>query len=191
MNEALWLLFAQGVLGASDTLYYHEVRARLPGLGPLAAPELRLHAARDFIYAIVFASLPWIEWRGSFAAVLALLLAAEIGITLADFVIEDRVRKPLGGVYPGERAMHAVMGIVYGAMLSHLLPVLVVWWRAPTAIVLAPANVPPTLRWVLVTMAAGVFGSGLRDLGAAAGIRLARWPHPLPNSASEASSRSA
>jgi hypothetical protein len=47
MNTALWLLFALGVIGAFDTLYYHEWRARLPAQGAPAAPELRLHAARD------------------------------------------------------------------------------------------------------------------------------------------------
>jgi hypothetical protein len=181
MIVVLWLLFAQGMLGASDTLYYHEIRARLPALGPLAASELKLHAARDFIYAIVFATLPWIEWRGAFSGVLALLLASEIAITLADFIVEDRVRKPLGGVYPGERAMHAVMGIVYGAMLGQFLPILFGWWASTTAIVVAPVAVSPTLRWVLVAMGVGVFLSGVRDLGAATGIRLACWPHrPSP-----------
>jgi hypothetical protein len=54
-------------------------------------------------------------WEGLAAWALAALLLAEIAITLRDFVVEDTVRRPLGGVYPGERVMHAVMGIVYGA----------------------------------------------------------------------------
>ena len=54
---------------------------------------------------------------------LAALLTAEIILTLTDFVVEDAVRSTLGGVYQGERVMHAVMGLVYGAMLAHLLPV--------------------------------------------------------------------
>jgi hypothetical protein len=177
VSATLWLLFAQGLLGASDTLYYHELRARLPGLGRGAATELRLHAVRDFIYAIVFATLPWLAWRGGLALLLALLLAAEIGITLADFIVEDRVRRPLGGVYPGERAMHAVMGIVYGAMLSRFLPVLATWWHSPTALAIEPTPVPEALRWTLAAMGAGVFLSGVRDLAAASGSRLARWPH--------------
>ena len=64
MAVALWLLALQGVIGAFDTAYYHEWRARLPGLGPQAAPELRLHAARDVLYALIFATLPWFAWQG-------------------------------------------------------------------------------------------------------------------------------
>ena len=57
-------------------------------------------------------------WQGGWALVLAALLAAEIILTLTDFVVEDAVRSTFGGVYPGERVMHAVMGLVYGAMLA-------------------------------------------------------------------------
>ena len=55
---ALWLLAIQGAIGAFDTLYYHEWRARLPARGSIAAPELRLHAARDFLYTVIFGTLP-------------------------------------------------------------------------------------------------------------------------------------
>jgi hypothetical protein len=72
---------------------------------------------------------------------LAVLLAAEITLTLTDFVVEDAVRSFLGGVYPGERVMHAVMGLVYGAMLAYLLPVVAVWWAAPTALSVSPPAV--------------------------------------------------
>jgi hypothetical protein len=56
MTTALYLLAALGVLGAFDTLYYHEWRARLPALGKSAGDELRLHAWRDFVYAALFCS---------------------------------------------------------------------------------------------------------------------------------------
>ena len=72
MLTVLWLLAIQGVIGAFDTLYYHEWRARLPGLGKCAAPELRIHAVRDFLYAVLFASLPWVEWHGYAVIVLVL-----------------------------------------------------------------------------------------------------------------------
>ena len=64
MIVALWLLGIQGVIGAFDTVYYHEWRARLPARGKQAASELKLHAARDFFYAVLFATLPWIAWHG-------------------------------------------------------------------------------------------------------------------------------
>ncbi len=176
MSGALWLLGLQGVIGAFDTLYYHEWRARLPALGPRAAAELHLHALRDLFYAVIFGTLPWIAWQGGWARVLVLVLVIEIALTLADFVVEARVRRPLGDVYPGERVTHAVMGIVYGAMLASLVPVLLDWAARPTALVLAPASVPETLRLLLVAMAAGVLASGVRDACAALGLPGSAWP---------------
>ena len=173
---ALWLFALQGVIGGFDTLYYHEWRARLPARSSIAAPELRLHAARDFLYAVLFATLPWVAWEGLWAAVLVAILIAEIILTVADFVTEKAVRRSLGDVYAGERVTHAVMGIVYGAMIAMLLPVLATWWRQPTALRLAPADVPAALRWALVVMAVGVFVSGVRDLYAAARLPHAEWP---------------
>jgi len=173
---ALWLLAIQGVLGALDTVYYHEWRARLPARAALAHAELQLHAARDFIYAIIFSTLPRLAWQGWWAMVLAALFMAEIVITLADFIVEDHVRQPLGGVYHGERAMHSVMGIAYGAMLAHVLPVLWAWWSAPTRLVMAPPQVPEALRWALAAMAVGVCLSGVRDLCAAFAVPHGAWP---------------
>lgn len=178
MSTVLWLLAVQGALGAFDTLYYHEWRARLPAGVPGTRPELLLHAARDVLYALLFGSLPWLEWRGAWAVGLALVIAAEIVITLADFVVEDRVRQPLGGVYPGERCMHTVMAILYGAVLAHLVPVVWAWGHLPTALAVAPVPVPEALRWTLNAMAAGVLTSGARDLCAALQLPGAQWPWP-------------
>jgi len=178
MSIALWLLAVQGALGALDTLYYHEWRARLPAGVPGSRPELMLHASRDFLYSVLFGSLPWLAWRGAWAAVLALIIAAEIVITLADFVVEDAVRKPLGGVFPGERCMHTVMALIYGAALGYLVPVLLLWWALPTGLAVEPAPVPQPLRVALSLMAAGVLGSGMRDLYAALQLPRGHWPWP-------------
>jgi len=176
MIVALWLLAVQGVIGAFDTLYYHEWRARLPAHGLQSAPELKLHAARDFLYAVLFATLPWLAWRGRWILVLAGVLIAEIGLTLKDFVVEISVRKTLGDVYGGERVTHAIMGILYGAMIASLIPVLIAWWSLPTALVIEPPDVPASLRWALAIMAIGVLGSGLRDCYAAYQLPHGRWP---------------
>src|SRR5436190_23962883 len=127
MITALSLLAIQGTIGAFDTLYYHEWRARLVGRVPGTAPELRLHALRDFLYAVLFGTLPWLAWQGLWVLVLAAVIVAEIILTLTDFVVEIRVRKPIGDVYGGERITHAVMGILYGAMVANLLPALWSW----------------------------------------------------------------
>jgi len=175
MTTVLWLLCLQGALGGFDTVYYHEWRARLPAGGERTRPELSLHAARSLIYAVVFGTLPWIAWRGPWAVLLALLLAAEIVVTLCDFVVEDRVRAPLGGVFPGERVTHAVMGIVYGAMLAHLVPELLRWAAEPAGLRWEPVA-PSWLRHVLAVMAVGVAASGLRDLLASLAVPGSAWP---------------
>jgi hypothetical protein len=176
MTTALWLLAIQGIIGAFDTLYYHEWRARLTAGGSGTAPELKLHAARDFLYAALFGALPHLAWQGLWAVVLAAVLLTEIILTLADFVVEIRVRKPLGDVYGGERVTHAVMGVIYGAMLANLLPVLWRWSQLPTAIAPTETAAPEPLRWSLAVMAIGVFLSGVRDLYAALGLPHGGWP---------------
>jgi len=176
MTVALWLLAVQGVIGAFDTLYYHEWRARLPARGKLAASELKLHAARDFFYAVLFATLPCIAWRGAWVVMLAAVFVAEIVLTLTDFVVEIAVRKQLGDVYAGERVTHAVMGILYGAMVANLIPVLIRWWALPTGLVIQWVEISDLLRWSLFMMAAGVFVSGLRDLYAALELPYGSWP---------------
>lgn len=178
MKVALWMLALQGVIGAFDTVYYHEWRARLPARGRQMASELRLHALRDFLYAVLFATLPWIAWQGLWVVVLAAVVVAEIVLTLADFVVEAFVRKPIGDVYPGERVTHAIMGILYGGMIAYLLPSLRAWWERPTGLVVAPPAMPELLRWALVAMAVGVFLSGVRDLYASTGAPRGGWPWP-------------
>src|SRR5438067_9743763 len=103
MLTALWLLAIQGIIGAFDTLYYHEWRARLPGRIPGTAPELRLHALRDFLYAVLFATLPWLAFQGLWVFALAALLLAEIVLILAEVMVEIRVRTRLGDAYGAAR----------------------------------------------------------------------------------------
>jgi hypothetical protein len=131
---------------------------------------------RDFLYALIFGTLPWLAWQGMWVAVLVVVLLTEVVLTMADFVVESTVRKPLGGLYAGERISHAIMGIVYGAMLANLVPVLRDWWLLPTGLVTAPVAAPDALRWGLSAMAAGVFASGVRDLYAALGLAHGGWP---------------
>ena len=175
MEVALWLMLVQGSLGAFDTAYYHEYRARLPAGGKKTRPELWLHAVRDFIYAILFVSLPFVAWQGSWVIVLAVLLACEIAITMADFVVEVRVRAPTG-VLPGERVTHGLMAIVYGGVLANLIPEMLRWKDAPTAFELTSPAVPVPIAWALALMGVGVFASGLRDAYAALGLPGGGWP---------------
>jgi hypothetical protein len=176
MTTVLWLLALQGVIGAFDTFYFHEWRARLPAGGRQTAPELKLHAWRSFLYAVIFGTLPWLAWHGAWVIVLVAVLLAEIVFTMWDFVVEIAVRKPLGDVYGGERITHAAMGIIYGAMLAFLIPVMLEWWSRPTALVVTPLGALSPLAWGLLVMALGVLLSGARDLYAALGLPYGWWP---------------
>lgn len=175
MITVLRLLMVLGLLGAFDTVYYHEWRAHLPAKGRSAGLELKLHAARDFLYAPLFATLPFFNWQGWWSLLLALLLLAEILITIWDFVIEDWVRKPMGGLFPGERITHAVMGIVYGAMLAYLAPTMRSWSAQPTTFV-RQGFVSGPLSVSLLVLGVGVFLSGCRDLASALELPHSAWP---------------
>jgi uncharacterized protein len=164
MTAALSALVILGLLGAFDTLYYHEWRLRLPETRS-AAPELRLHAIRDFAYTIVFGSLAWTTWNGNWIWPLAAVLLFEIWVTLTDFLEEDRTRR----LPAGERVMHAVMGITYGIFLALLYPQAATWWKMDSGFSAADHG---ALSLILTAFAAGVFLSGLRDLTASR--RLAR-----------------
>jgi hypothetical protein len=176
MKIALYLLGFQGLIGAFDTLFYHEWKARLPARGRRAAPELLLHAARDFFYGVLFCTLPWIAWKGTWTIVLLGVITAEIILTLWDFIVEISVRRDLGDVYAGERVTHAVMGIMYGAMLASLAPTLGSWLGSLSGLAIEPAMIPGWMRIILSAMGVGVVGSGLRDLYAALGLRGGGWP---------------
>ena len=158
MTTALEVLIVLGMLGALDTLYYHEWKLRLPET-PSARSELRLHASRDFAYAIVFGSLAWTTWNGVFLWPLVLILMFEIWVTLTDFLEEDRTRR----LPAGERVMHAVMGIVYGVFLALLYPNAVAWLHLQSGFGAARYG---AISWILTAFALGVLSSGIRDLAA-------------------------
>ena len=156
MRTAIWLLLLQASLGAFDTLYYHEYRLKLAQHGHTQV-ELRLHASRDFAYAVIIGSLGFVTWQGALAWMLLALLLAEICITLWDFIEEDKIRR----LPPGERAMHAIMGIVYGAFLAFLIPEMIEWSTLATGFGASYHGFP---AWMLLVLAAGVLASGIRDL---------------------------
>lgn len=168
MTIVLSLLLVNAALGAWDTLWYHEIRTKLASRIDRTGTELRLHAARDAVYAVLYGGLAWWRPSGLVVAIVVVLLGAEIVITLADFVVEDRDRPSIGGIAPGERVLHSLMAIVYGAMLVRLVPLLAEAWSDPTGVFRHDAH--GTLS-VLATLAAiGIAISGVRDAAAVAGF---------------------
>ena len=161
MNDPVFvaLLLLQIAMGGFDTLYHHELTLRLPWK-PGQATELRLHGARNLIYALVFLALGWTELHGVPALVLLAALAVETGITLWDFVEEDRIR----ALPASERVTHTLLTLNYGVLLAMLVPVLIGRTSLPDAIVLHGHGAVSIL---LTIAAAGVVISGVRDLLAA------------------------
>lgn len=70
MLTVLYLLSIHGLLGAFDTVFFHELKAQLPAHYPVTSPELKLHALRDFIYVVIFGGLSFWEFHGFWAGFL-------------------------------------------------------------------------------------------------------------------------
>lgn len=161
MTTILALLMVNALLGAWDTLWYHEYRARLTANLASTRPELQLHVTRDAVYVGLYGFLALYRPEGLVVSLVLVALAAEMVITLCDFVIEDRDRHAIGGMAAGERVLHSLMAIVYGAMLARLIPVLVTDAGSPTGI--ARHDAPLWLSFAALVVAAGIGASGARD----------------------------
>ena len=165
MTPLLWTLVAiQVAMGVFDTFYHHEFTERL-AWRPSQRGELKLHGIRNLLYALLFLVLGWCEVHGLLAMLIIVVLIAEIGITLTDFVEEDLTRK----LPPSERINHTLLAINYGAILVLLVPVLIGWAFMPTGIVPAYTG---ALSLIAAAAAVGASLCGLRDFTAAR--RLAR-----------------
>ena len=165
MTPLLWSLIAvQIAMGAFDTFYHHELTERLAWRAS-QRHELQLHSLRNVLYALLFPVLGWLEVHGIFAMIVIAVLAAEIVITLMDFVEEDMSRR----LPASERINHTLLAINYGAILVLLLPILIDWAGQPVGIK------PAYQGWFSIAAAASAVGVGLfgfRDF--AASKRLAR-----------------
>lgn len=178
MSLFFTLVTVQAILGGVDNLWHHEITERLPAKRS-ASLELGLHAAREFLYAFVFFAFAWYEWHGVWVALLVGVLGAEIVITLADFVVEDRTRR-----LPAlERILHTVLAINLGLVLAALAPTLMQWWQRPTAVLPADHG---AFSWLFTVFAAGVFAWSVRNTIAVLHHRRpAEWVrHPIVPGAS-------
>ena len=150
------LLVAQAALGALDTVVNHELIAHLAD-EPVARLELRLHAVREAVYAVMFAGLGWFDWHGAAAAAMVAFLAVETAVTVADELVENRTR-----VLPqNERVLHIFLTLNFGVIVAVLIPVLLQWRGYPTGLVLHDHGAP---SWLLGVFAAASAGWAVRDL---------------------------
>ncbi|ONR67822.1 TIGR01777 family protein [Burkholderia cenocepacia] len=152
---ALNLLIVQGAMGAFDTLYHHELTQDLPHR-PRARLELAIHAVRSVLYGLVFASIANVAFHGAWVAAVAAVVLVEVGLTLWDFVVEDRSRK----LPATERVLHTLLAVNGGALFGMVAMQLSAWAHEPTA--LQPID-PGWRGWLLSLFAVGVTVSGVRD----------------------------
>ncbi len=156
----VWLVVCvQVVLGFADVVVHHELIARLPWRTG-AAPELRLHGARNLVYAVIFLMLAWVVPFGWTALMLAGLLLAEATITLIDWIVEDSSR-PLPA---SERALHGLLAINFGILLALLAPVVWQWLSEPASLEFVVRGV---WSWLATVAGAGLVGMAIRDFAAA------------------------
>jgi uncharacterized protein (TIGR01777 family) len=152
---ALQLMAVQGLLGAFDTIYHHELTEALPQQ-PGARKELAIHAIRALFYSVLFIGLACFAWHGWWAVALLAVFGVEIVLTLWDFVTEDRTR-----LLPAtERVTHTVLAMNGGAFIALLALNTPAWFAQPTALVWQ------THGWLSVFLAVcgiGVGLSGVRD----------------------------
>ena len=178
VHVVLLLLLVHGALGALDTFVNHEWRERLP-TRTWAGPELTTHSVRSLMFALMFAGVAWFEWHGGWGWAMLALMAAEVGVTLADSMIEDRTRR-LSAV---ERTNHMLLMLNTGAYMAFFaLQVVGRWHELPAGIV--PAQHPPLLAWLLTACAIAVLVWAVRD-GVAA-LRQGEWPVRAPSLAPHA-----
>jgi uncharacterized protein len=153
----LWsLIVLQMAMGAFDIAYHHELTERL-AWRPAQRRELTLHALRNLLYAILFTVFGWFEPRGAWAALVIVILAIEVAVTLMDFVEEDVSRR----LPASERITHTLLAINYGAILVLLLPLLFSWAAQDTSLALVSHGVLTALATIA---AIGVTGFGARDV---------------------------
>jgi uncharacterized protein (TIGR01777 family) len=173
----LVMLTLQILFGALDNVLHHELTERLPQR-PSARYELTLHSAREAIYGCLFLVFAWMEPQGLFAVAVLMLLGAEIVITLADFLEEDRTRS----LPPFERVLHTVLAIFYGGFLISVIPWLATSALAPSTVTFASHGL---FSWFFTVSSIGVFAFSIRN---AIAVRVL-WRHNVETEAHPPSGR--
>ena len=155
MERVLMLMTMQGVMGAFDAIYHHEITERLAWrMG--AARELAIHTVRNGFYAVLYVAFAWGEWHGAWAVALTAIVVSEIFVTLLDFVTEDQSRD----LPATERITHTLLAINFGVILAVLLPQFWRWAALPTEVLPASHGV---WSWIATGIGAGALVDAVRD----------------------------
>lgn len=160
-----WLLLVQAGLGLIDVVVHHELVCRLP-FQASAGRELTLHGIRNLCYCVVYVIIACCVAHGGWAWLVLGMLGLELIITFWDWLEEDQSRR----LPPTERALHGLLTINFGVLMSCMVPILWGWAAEPTDLSWANNGLWTPL-FVIAALGVGLFG--VKDLVAAR--RLARW----------------
>lgn len=169
MNAVFAILLVQVLMGALDNFLHHEITERLPQRAS-ARKELVLHAARETIYGVLLLGFAWVQWHGAWILLPAVLMLAEVAITCADFVEEDRTRR----LPPFESVLHTMLAVNYGVLLGVLAAPFVAWWQQPAQLVFTSYGLA---SWFFTFAGVAVLAWGARN--ALAVRRLGREDPPV------------
>lgn len=148
MEIIITLIIIQAFIGAYDTIYHHDIKEKLPQR-PSAALELKIHAMRSSLYAVLFFMLAWSQPTGLYALALAIIILTEIALTFWDFVVEDQTRK----LPATERIVHSILGFNFAAIFTLLVPIWWNWVNMPTALLITDYGIK---SWILTMFGFGV-----------------------------------
>ena len=144
MPPFVYVLILHGVLGFIDIIVNHELLEKLPARGD-SSHEEGLHAARETIFACLFASLAWFEWHGVLVWWIAGLLLCEVCVSSWDVIVEGDTR-----VLPvSERVLHLLMFVNLGITITLVAHALLWWHGGPAQLVRVDYG---WASWVLTAM---------------------------------------
>ncbi len=168
------LLFAMGLLGATDILVFHvhghALRERVD-----SRAELVTHALRGPTYAVLFLVVPNYELNGGWYLALLGLLAVDALISVVDFWLEPESRRSAGGLPRGEYLLHVILAALFGALVFAIASQGSERIQAPNSIQWIPLgaiDIEALLRMALMAMSPVVLWTGGLDLLAV--VRLGR-----------------
>jgi hypothetical protein len=115
--------------------------------------------------------MAWYRWQGAWAALIGGVLALEVVVTLADFVVEDQTRH----LPRLERVLHTLMALNYGAVLAFLVPMLIGWSNLPVAV----AATSHAFSWIFILFGVGALAWSVRNTVAV--LKLRRPPEWVRN----------
>ena len=151
----LVLLIAQGILGGIDTLFNHELIARLPHHVE-ARTEIGLHSIREAIYGIWFGGFAWLAWHGAWVALIGFLLVAQMIVDASDEFVENRTRT----LPQNERVLHFFIVLNFGLIAAVLILMLIDWASEPTRLELTSHGV---MSWILSALSVAAIAWAVRD----------------------------